>query len=199
MRRPTQLRPFHSRNAVDPDFPILHLSSDPDYSSSSEQSCDTVIYVGPNGTALSDKELTDNEGPPDFVPIVPALQKTKNEGRLEEVSESGPSTSERDCLKCNTFAELQERLDCIDGSEETDKFPFEEMPAQFSSDQMSKCAVSSQLAELSHLPESDKEETMPECQHPDREAKENTKKTNSSPDLSFQVNLGEKMRQLDAQ
>ncbi|KFO53609.1 Kinesin-like KIF26B, partial [Corvus brachyrhynchos] len=179
MRRPTQLRPFHSRNTVDPDFPILHLSSDPDYSSSSEQSCDTVIYVGPNGTALSDKELTDNEGPPDFVPIVPALQKTKNEGRLEEVSESGPSTSERDCLKCNTFAELQERLDCIDGSEETDKFPFEEIPAQFSSDQMSKCAVSSQLAELSHLPESDKEDTMPECQHPDREAKENTNTTPS--------------------
>ncbi|XP_068866029.1 kinesin-like protein KIF26B isoform X1 [Aphelocoma coerulescens] len=179
MRRPTQLRPFHSRNTVDPDFPILHLSSDPDYSSSSEQSCDTVIYVGPNGTALSDKELTDNEGPPDFVPIVPALQKTKNEGRLEEVSESGPSTSERDCLKCNTFAELQERLDCIDGSEETDKFPFEEIPAQFSSDQMSKCAVSSQLAELSHLPESDKEDAMPECQHPDREAKENTNTTPS--------------------
>ncbi|TRZ18095.1 hypothetical protein HGM15179_009003 [Zosterops borbonicus] len=179
MRRPTQLRPFHSRNTVDPDFPILHLSSDPDYSSSSEQSCDTVIYVGPNGTALSDKELTDNEGPPDFVPIVPALQKTKNEGRLEEVSESGPSTSERDCLKCNTFAELQERLDCIDGSEETDKFPFEEMPAQFSSDQTSKCAVSSQLAELSHLPESDKEDMMPECQNPDREAKENTNTTPS--------------------
>ncbi|NXR77311.1 KI26B protein, partial [Pycnonotus jocosus] len=179
MRRPTQLRPFHSRNTVDPDFPILHLSSDPDYSSSSEQSCDTVIYVGPNGTALSDKELTDNEGPPDFVPIVPALQKTRNEGRLEEVSESGPSTSERDCLKCNTFAELQERLDCIDGSEETDKFPFEEMPAQFSSDQTSKCAVSSQLAELSHLPESDKEDTMPECQNSDREAKENTNTTPS--------------------
>ncbi|KAM6082096.1 kinesin-like protein KIF26B [Chlamydotis macqueenii] len=179
MRRPTQLRPFHSRNTGDPDFPILHLSSDPDYSSSSEQSCDTVIYVGPNGTALSDKELTDNEGPPDFVPIVPALQKTKNEGRLEEVSESGPSTSERDCLKCNTFAELQERLDCIDGSEETDKFPFEEMPAQFSSDQMSKCSVSSQLAELSHLPESDKEDTTPECPHPDREAKENINATPS--------------------
>ncbi|KAM4679985.1 kinesin-like protein KIF26B [Amazona ochrocephala] len=179
MRRPTQLRPFHSRNTVDPDFPILHLSSDPDYSSSSEQSCDTVIYVGPNGTALSDKELTDNEGPPDFVPIVPALQKTKNEGRLEEVSESGPSTSERDCLKCNTFAELQERLDCIDGSEETDKFPFEEMPAQFSSDQKSKCSVSSQLAELSCLPEPDKEDTMPECQYPDRVAKENINATPS--------------------
>ena len=33
--------------------------SDP---SSSEFSCDTVIYVGPNGQPLSDRELTDNEG-----------------------------------------------------------------------------------------------------------------------------------------
>ena len=38
--------------------------SDHDYPSSSEQSCDTVIYVGPNGHMLSDRELTDNEGPP---------------------------------------------------------------------------------------------------------------------------------------
>ena len=38
--------------------------SDHDYTSSSEQSCDTVIYVGPNGHLLSDRELTDNEGPP---------------------------------------------------------------------------------------------------------------------------------------
>ena len=40
------------------------LSSDADYTSSSEQSCDTVIYVGKNGRVLSDRELTDNEGPP---------------------------------------------------------------------------------------------------------------------------------------
>ncbi|KAM4043441.1 kinesin-like protein KIF26B [Anomaloglossus baeobatrachus] len=130
MRRPTQLRPFHSRNVVDPDFPLLSLSSDPDYSSSSEQSCDTVIYVGPNGTALSDKELTDNEGPPDFVPIVPVLQKSKNEVKLEDVNEVAHNKPERDCLKCNTFAELQERLDCIDGSEETNRFPFEELGDQ---------------------------------------------------------------------
>ncbi|XP_077200469.1 kinesin-like protein KIF26B isoform X3 [Paroedura picta] len=179
MRRPTQLRPFHSRNVVDPDFPILHLSSDPDYSSSSEQSCDTVIYVGPNGTALSDKELTDNEGPPDFVPIVPVLQKTKNEGKLEEMSETATSTSERDCLKCNTFAELQERLDCIDGSEETDKFPFEELPAQFSSDQMTKCPLSSQVAEPSHVSELDKEDGIADSQHPDKEARENLNATTS--------------------
>lgn len=27
-----------------------------------------------------------------------------------------------ECLKCNTFAELQERLDCIDGSEEVSHY-----------------------------------------------------------------------------
>uniref|UniRef100_A0A8D0L8A3 Kinesin family member 26B n=1 Tax=Sphenodon punctatus TaxID=8508 RepID=A0A8D0L8A3_SPHPU len=177
MRRPTQLRPFHSRNVVDPDFPILHLSSDPDYSSSSEQSCDTVIYVGPNGTALSDKELTDNEGPPDFVPIVPALQKTKNDSKLEEVSETGSSTSERDCLKCNTFAELQERLDCIDGSEETDKFPFEELPVQFSTDQTNKCPLLGQVADLSHISESDRVDNIPDCQQLEKEAGENINAT----------------------
>ncbi|XP_072120906.1 kinesin-like protein KIF26B isoform X2 [Mobula birostris] len=121
MRRPTQLRPFHPRAGADPDLPMLNLAGEPDYSSSSEQSCDTVIYVGPNGAALSDKELTDNEGPPEFVPIIPSLQRARKE--------AGPEGgAEGDCLKCNTFAELQERLECIDGSEEPTKFPFEEGP-----------------------------------------------------------------------
>lgn len=141
MRRPTQLRPFHARAPVDPEFPLAPLSSDPDYSSSSEQSCDTVIYIGPNGTALSDKELTDNEGPPDFVPIVPALQKTRGDSRPGEAAEAAASKSERDCLKCNTFAELQERLDCIDGSEEPSKFPFEELPIQFGPEQAGRCGA----------------------------------------------------------
>uniref|UniRef100_A0A673MDT3 Kinesin-like protein KIF26B n=1 Tax=Sinocyclocheilus rhinocerous TaxID=307959 RepID=A0A673MDT3_9TELE len=125
MRRPTQLRTIHSRNVVDSEMPLLHLSSDPEDYSSSEQSCDTVIYVGPNGSALSDKELTDNEGPPEFVPIIPSLHKNKAD--LKEGAE--PGKKEKDCLKCNTFAELQERLDCIDGREEVTKFPFEEDPA----------------------------------------------------------------------
>ncbi|KAG7461119.1 hypothetical protein MATL_G00206650 [Megalops atlanticus] len=159
MRRPTQLRTFHSRNVVDSDMPLLHLSSDPDDYSSSEQSCDTVIYVGPNGSALSDKELTDNEGPPEFVPIIPSLHKSKAEQgkpllpiqqqpqplppqlqpgqqaqpvqQLQAVPEEGAKLDkhEKDCLKCNTFAELQERLECIDGSEEVSNFPFEELPA----------------------------------------------------------------------
>ncbi|XP_062947369.1 kinesin-like protein KIF26A [Cynocephalus volans] len=107
-RRTPHLRPFHPRTvALDPDCPAPGLSGDPDYSSSSEQSCDTVIYVGPGGAALSDHELTDNEGPPDFVPIIPALSRRR------------PSQGARDAdhFRCSTFAELQERLECIDGSE----------------------------------------------------------------------------------
>ncbi|XP_057586004.1 kinesin-like protein KIF26B [Hippopotamus amphibius kiboko] len=172
MRRPTQLRPFHTRATVESDFPIAHLSSDPDYSSSSEQSCDTVIYIGPNGTALSDKELTDNEGPPDFVPIVPALQKARGDSRSTEAGEAAASKSERDCLKCNTFAELQERLDCIDGSEEPSKFPFEELPARFGAEQASKSVPLSQVAGASPLCESDKEDDGSDSQLTDTEGTE---------------------------
>ncbi|XP_040307588.1 kinesin-like protein KIF26B [Herpailurus yagouaroundi] len=169
MRRPTQLRPFHARAAGDPDFPIPPLSSDPDYSSSSEQSCDTVIYIGPNGTALSDKELTDNEGPPDFVPIVPALQKARGDGRPPEAGGAAAGKSERDCLKCNTFAELQERLDCIDGSEEPSQFPFEELPVQFGAQQAGKGPPLSQAAGANPLCESEKEEAGSDGQPTDRE------------------------------
>ncbi|XP_067847816.1 kinesin-like protein KIF26A isoform X2 [Heptranchias perlo] len=126
IRRPPHLRPFHPRTtALDPDHPVLGLSSDPDYSSSSEQSCDTVIYVGPNGAALSDRELTDNEGPPEFVPIIPSLNKRYDLKKSKEIDIVGKST-ERDYFKCNTFAELQERLECIDGSEEPIKFSCEQ-------------------------------------------------------------------------
>ena len=88
MRRPTHLRPFHQRGDTDSDLPLLRLSSDPDEYSSSEQSCDTVIYVGPNGAAVSDRELTDNEGPPEFVPIIPALLRGKASEQLQTQSQS---------------------------------------------------------------------------------------------------------------
>lgn len=107
--------------ALDPDLPSL--LSDPDYSSSSEQSCDTVIYVGPGGATLSDRELSDNEGPPAFVPIIPSLNR-KQRGK------EGPT--DRDYFKCNTFAELQERLECIDGSEEPSAFVGEARASQVS-------------------------------------------------------------------
>ncbi|XP_019406704.1 PREDICTED: kinesin-like protein KIF26A [Crocodylus porosus] len=124
IRRPPHLRPFHPRTvALDPDIPVLSISSDPDYSSSSEQSCDTVIYVGPNGAALSDRELTDNEGPPEFVPIIPSLNKKRSKD-----NSAIARSSDKDHFKCNTFAELQERLECIDGSEEPMKFACGEIP-----------------------------------------------------------------------
>ncbi|XP_016070409.1 PREDICTED: kinesin-like protein KIF26A [Miniopterus natalensis] len=106
--RPPTLPPFHPRSgALDSNRLAPGSPGDPDYSSSSEQSCDTVIYVGPGGAALSDRELTDNEGPPDFVPIIPALSRCRPSG--------GPRDA--DHFRCSTFAELQERLECIDGSE----------------------------------------------------------------------------------
>ncbi|XP_072283871.1 kinesin-like protein KIF26A isoform X2 [Pyxicephalus adspersus] len=121
-RRPPHLRPFHPRTvALDPDFLGLGMHSDPDYSSSSEQSCDTVIYVGPNGAVLSDQELTDNEGPPEFVPIIPSLLKKRSKDNISSLR-----GSDNDHLKCNTFAELQERLECIDGSENPSRFLNEE-------------------------------------------------------------------------
>ncbi|XP_071383048.1 kinesin-like protein KIF26B, partial [Centroberyx affinis] len=182
MRRPTHLRSFHHRGDADSDHPLLRLSSDPDEYSSSEQSCDTVIYVGPNGAAVSDRELTDNEGPPEFVPIIPALLRGKASEQQQPQSQiqaigaqtklqpqpesqdqpSGPHSQPlppppqsllgqplapvpeegAECLKCNTFAELQERLDCIDGSEEVAKFPFEEVPASKLSAKQEPCSAS---------------------------------------------------------
>ncbi|XP_061562906.1 kinesin-like protein KIF26A isoform X2 [Cololabis saira] len=135
------LKPFYPHTmALDPDRPLV-LSSDPDYSSSSEQSCDTVIYVGPGGAAISDRELSDNEGPPSFVPIIPSLNKK----RIKDAPKA-----DGDHLKCNTFAELQERLDCIDGSESPATFrvseagkplskPTEEAPTPKSDQNSSQC------------------------------------------------------------
>ncbi|XP_078727834.1 kinesin-like protein KIF26B [Lampetra fluviatilis] len=134
-RRSPLARPLHPRLvALDPDIPCggggssprscrrEQRSSEPDYSSSSEQSCDTVIYVGPDGGVLSDRELTDNEGPPDFVPIIPSLGREPARREPRSPAVGGPRYPDRDRLKCSTFAELQERLECIDGSEEPDEF-----------------------------------------------------------------------------
>ncbi|CDQ77414.1 unnamed protein product [Oncorhynchus mykiss] len=129
IRRPPHLRPFHPRTvALDPDLPSL--LSDPDYSSSSEQSCDTVIYVGPGGAAISDRELSDNEGPPAFVPIIPSLNRKRS-------GKEGPLDRDH-FFMCNTFAELQERLECIDGSEEPTAFVGEGRASQASPQMDSK-------------------------------------------------------------
>lgn len=86
--------------------------SDPDYTSSSEQSCDTVIYCGPNGQPLSDRELTDNEGPPRMVPIRPRMGRSSHlrvSGSRSSGDESSSSVSDfrlgkPPVPKCGTIA-----------------------------------------------------------------------------------------------
>ncbi|XP_038078425.1 uncharacterized protein LOC119745861 isoform X2 [Patiria miniata] len=76
------VRPLHSRHQSSGMQVTNALNqSEPEYLSSSEQSCDTVIYCGPDGCALSDRELTDNEGPPSHVPIwrPPILESDEEE------------------------------------------------------------------------------------------------------------------------
>lgn len=82
---------------------LYHSShSDPDYyTSSSEQSCDTAIYVGGNGQSLSDREITDNEGPPRSVPRTnPRLPRrpsgSRSSGDEGSNSDSGRSRASSD-------------------------------------------------------------------------------------------------------
>uniref|UniRef100_A0A3Q2Q255 Kinesin-like protein KIF26B n=1 Tax=Fundulus heteroclitus TaxID=8078 RepID=A0A3Q2Q255_FUNHE len=103
------LRAFHSTEEVDVDVRSFRLRGEL-YRSSSDQSCDTVIQINSDGSVHS--KAAPLLAQPEFVPIIPSLQDT--EGLRAE-----GKPRERDCLKCDTFAELQERLGCIDGSEVT--------------------------------------------------------------------------------
>ncbi|KAF7659276.1 hypothetical protein LDENG_00000520 [Lucifuga dentata] len=140
------LRAFHSTGEVDVDVPRFRLRGDLDERSSSDQSCDTVIQIDSDG--LVQPKAASLLIQPEFVPIVPSLHpikpdmddpeftsllqellripqlqgEKKKEETLQgnaEVLKAGRKQTERDCLKCETFAELQERLGCIDGSEAT--------------------------------------------------------------------------------
>nr|XP_042901553.1 uncharacterized protein LOC107440233 [Parasteatoda tepidariorum] len=96
------VRPYVRMHA---DENIKSGSSDPDYTSSSEQSCDTVIYVG--HLSHGGQEFTDNEGPPSSLPIVPKLKQTQSKAHSNEksstlerkrhnsISKSGPSSEEQ--------------------------------------------------------------------------------------------------------
>ena len=125
-------RPLHSRVVtLDPDVPLLP-PSDPDFSSSSDHSCDSVIYVGPGGTDTSEREL-DHEGASSLIPIIPSLMKKR-------VKDTG--RSDGDHFKCNTFAELQERLDCIGDSEDQATFRSEGKAAKPEKDPSSRSSES---------------------------------------------------------
>lgn len=140
------LRAFHSTDEVDVDIPRFRLRGELDERSSSDQSCDTVIQLDSDGLVQS--KVTSRLAQPEFVPIIPSLHpnkadmddpeftallqellripqlhgEKKNEEAVQgntEVLTADMKGPERDCLKCDTFAELQERLGCIDGSETT--------------------------------------------------------------------------------
>lgn len=112
--------------------------------SSSDQSCDTVIQLDTEGLVQS--RTAPRLAQPEFVPIIPSLHPNKADmedpeftALLQELlripqvqgtrksDETAAGNTDvlktdvkgpvRDCLKCDTFAELQERLGCIDGSE----------------------------------------------------------------------------------
>lgn len=80
--------------------PRLHI---PDPHSSSEHSANNLIYVGPN------QNRRNIAAPPPFIPIIPSLNK---KWLMEE---RGSGSISGNHFKCNTFAELQEKLDCVDG------------------------------------------------------------------------------------
>ncbi|XP_059213143.1 kinesin-like protein KIF26B [Centropristis striata] len=141
---PLSLRAFHSTEEVDVDIPRFRLRGELDERSSSDQSCDTVIQIDSDGLVHS--KGTSRLAQPEFVPIIPSLHpnkadmddpeftallqellripqlqgEKKNEETVQgniEVLKADIKQPVRDCLKCDTFAELQERLGCIDGSD----------------------------------------------------------------------------------
>nr|XP_046147979.1 kinesin-like protein KIF26B [Oncorhynchus gorbuscha] len=170
---PFSLRAFHSTNAVDSDLsdlPQLRLGGDLlDDHSSSNQCCDTVIHVNPDGSVQQPSaELTQQgQGQPEFTPIIHSLHQNKAEAESEDaelsalkkellqhllnimprlqgekkknesiIQEQLPQNTaevgqcERNLsLKCDTFAELQERLGCIGVSETVTKSSLKEPSA----------------------------------------------------------------------
>nr|XP_020472631.1 kinesin-like protein KIF26B isoform X1 [Monopterus albus] len=140
------LRAFHSTDEVDADICPLRLRGELEERSSSDQSCDTVIQLDSDGLVQS--KLAPMLAQPKFVPIIPSLHpnkadlddpeftavlqellkipqlqvEKKNEENVQgqfEMLKADIKPPQGDCLKCETFAELQERLGCIDGSEMT--------------------------------------------------------------------------------
>ncbi|XP_019713519.1 kinesin-like protein KIF26B [Hippocampus comes] len=140
------LRAFHSTDEVDVDVQHFRLRGELDERSSSDQSCDTVIQIDSDG--LIQPRAPPKLAKPEFVPIIPSLHpykadmedpeftallqellkipKLHGENKKDdaqgqtEMLKAEMKKPERDCLKCDTFAELQERLGCIDGEETMD-------------------------------------------------------------------------------
>jgi hypothetical protein len=92
-------------------------SSDRDYTSSSEQSCDTVIYVGKNGRVLSDRELTDNEGPPkQSSPVTVKAAATSSSGAAK-TSQSATGAATRGAVSQINGVAGGEKCDLLEGAD----------------------------------------------------------------------------------
>ncbi|XP_026802767.3 kinesin-like protein KIF26B isoform X1 [Pangasianodon hypophthalmus] len=129
----SKLRAFRYAGSLDHNFSLPHLFDDVEDYSGSEKSCDTVFCVDPKGV-LHDKEVRGNQ---EFVPIIPSLQRnkadlkssfsikhcdilhlTQNSKEMKKLpTPQNSSAPDLECFKCNTFAELQNRLGCINESE----------------------------------------------------------------------------------
>ncbi|KAK7907360.1 hypothetical protein WMY93_015972 [Mugilogobius chulae] len=115
------LRAFHSTEEVDSDVRPLRLRGRLfEDQSGSEQSCDTVIQIDSRGLVQANAAPRVHQ--PEFVPIIPSLHPSKTDVEDPEFTALLKNFSKSpviETLKCDTFAELQERLGCIDGSELT--------------------------------------------------------------------------------
>nr|CAB3263279.1 uncharacterized protein LOC108949934 [Phallusia mammillata] len=83
--------PKHLRHRTRDDDSVIGSSSGMECTSGSELSCDTVVYVNRNGVPMSDRELTDNEGPPESVPV---MKLTNGGARHQHVSLNSPTAGE---------------------------------------------------------------------------------------------------------
>ncbi|KAK3542069.1 hypothetical protein QTP86_011371 [Hemibagrus guttatus] len=129
----SKLRAFRYTGSLDHNVSLPHLLDDLGDYSESDKSCDTVFSMDPKG-ALHDKVVRGNQ---EFVPIIPSLQRKKEHFKSSfsikhcDILHSSPNSKQMkklpaqqyssapdlECFKCNTFAELQNRLGCIDESE----------------------------------------------------------------------------------
>ncbi|XP_062324356.1 kinesin-like protein KIF26B isoform X2 [Osmerus eperlanus] len=111
---------------------VIHVNSDGSVQSSQDRTQGLVEFVPiipslhQGKTELEDSELATllQELLSFSRPEVEKKKKKKEQEQEQEVtkqevlsSQGEGSEPERDCLKCDTFAELQERLGCIDGRE----------------------------------------------------------------------------------
>ncbi|XP_028809322.1 kinesin-like protein KIF26B isoform X2 [Denticeps clupeoides] len=139
-----KLRASYSSDTLNPYQSLQHFKAEMGKRSASDHSCDTVIHVDPNGHILpmmgpaselqksvaiipfmdtTIGEPTDSspklkqQTPKSLLKEFRILQRSQEEKETKQSNIAQRQPTGRDCLKCNTFAELQERLGCIDGSD----------------------------------------------------------------------------------